>query len=107
MGSITLRRGKRMVVADQDYFCLQQLFVELCRRYGALVRLKSVAKIARFTRSPGGVVFRIEKKNDVFSFERFQRDGASIISDESKVRRSITFGNHSDTPPIRFAMIAF
>jgi hypothetical protein len=55
---------------------------------------KSVAKIARFTRSARGVVFRVEKENNVASVQRAQSYRASVIRLKRKVRSDIAFVDH-------------
>ena len=54
---------------------------------------KSVAKIARLTRSARGVVFRIEEENDLPSAKRRERHARAFVSLEIEIRCSLS---HSD-----------
>src|SRR5687768_14808601 len=52
---------------------------------------KGVAKIARLTRSAGGVVPGIEKKNHVPSGERLKRNSAAVVSLQIEIRCLVAF----------------
>jgi hypothetical protein len=72
-------------------------------RVCSLESRKSVAKLARFLGSAGGVVLGIEVENYRFPPKRFQRNGAPVVCGEGKVWSFVVFVGHSGLSGARIA----
>src|SRR2546422_10289024 len=58
-----------------------------------------VAEAARFLRTPGRVVFRIEVEDDLLATEVLQRHLASVVRGPCEVRSPFTYRQHRRTRP--------
>src|SRR2546426_5778955 len=56
-----------------------------------------IAETARFLRTPGRVVFRIEVEDDLLATEVFQRHLASVVRGQREVRSPFAYRQHRRT----------